>query len=399
MHSTVPIPDEATFTGTIDTYVKEESLDLPEVAAKLSNDDNDKLTRSNLLYDFVKVWLDARGEGVRVAVIDTGIDKKHPAFPASSIVRAVSVLDDRIDDRDCAAQDMNGHGTHCAGIIAARPLGVNGSGWVAYQPSAPKTPAGGAAAVASGAGYGAPELQTGWGGIMWEPALAKLTASTPASGTTFDRLGVRFCGVAPAAQLMIYKVTRDDSRSARMNDVALAINTAVDDGADVISISIQGDYGTDALYFAVQRALAKRKMIITSAGNRGQLRPVNIGYPARYGGVITVAAHNRFGQPSGFSSAGGEIDVSAPGESVWSTWTGRGYRSQSGTSMAAPWVAGIAALILSKHKQQTGNATPVRHCEELREHLLRMASHLGQYDPKEGYGPLWPGNYFARETV
>jgi hypothetical protein len=70
--------------------------------------------------------------------------------------------------------------------------------------------------------------------------------------------------------------------------------------------------------------------------------------------------------------------------------------------MAAPWVAGIAALILAKHRAHANDGpaqrTPVRNSEELREHLLRMAAHNGFFRQEDGYGALSPGNYFGRES-
>jgi subtilisin family serine protease len=339
---------------------------------------------------------------------------EHPAFPQGSIIKTVKIIGDRITEVDPGdrsnknpALDQNGHGTHCAGIIGARPLVWHEDRWVAYEPglSNQKRPAD--AAELTQMPMGEPRRQTGWDGqssmdseIFWNPVHRGHSQVEATAQRRFRDLTVRFSGVAPAAELMIYKVTEGDSRTANLNDVALAINQATDAGADIISISIQGDQGTNALFFAVHRALSKRRMIITSAGNRGRLRQVNIGWPARYGGVITVAAHNGFGQPSAFTSAGGEIDFSAPGERMWSTWIDSSYVAQSGTSMAAPWVAGCAALILSKHRQSSGrNETPVRNNEELREHLVRMAAHQGHYDPKEGYGALWIGNYFERATI
>jgi hypothetical protein len=70
----------------------------------------------------------------------------------------------------------------------------------------------------------------------------------------------------------------------------------------------------------------------------------------------------------------------------------------SGTSMAAPWVAGVAALILAKHRayaaRGAANGTPILNAEDLREHLMSMAAHPGHHDQMVGYGPLWPGAYF-----
>jgi hypothetical protein len=81
--------------------------------------------------------------------------------------------------------------------------------------------------------------------------------------------------------------------------------------------------------------------------------------------------------------------------------------------MAAPFVAGLSALVLSKHRRfATGtrilrdgtevpgqpNVTAIRNCEEMREHLLLMAAHRGYYDPLSGYGPLSPTSCFSRQS-
>lgn len=425
--------DEA--RGTIDSNTTDDQYALADIGPE----QNEDLRRSSLLYEFEEVWGRTQGQGVKVAVLDTGIDFAHPAF-FGAVKRAVRILDGNEDvvvdngvvvgEQDLV-QDENGHGTHCAGIIAGRPLGPDPADvgrWIAYEPVEPSSPS------SSSSGSGLSDVQAssfvGQDGVAADLRAGSLTwrpvGRPDEAGVPFADLRVQFSGVAPLVDLMVYKVTRGDSRTCRVDDLALAIDSAANSGAEIISISIQSDEGTLLLYESVHRALFARRMVVCSAGNRGALRQINVGYPGGYGGVITVAAHDRFGQTTAFSSSGGEIDMSAPGDRVWSTWPGEKYRSMSGTSMAAPWVAGLAALVVSKHKKgaqrrqalkqelanlpaddkcrrkeielelsQT-NATPLRHNEELREHLLRMAAHRGHYEPRSGYGPLWPGNYFAR---
>ncbi len=62
--------------------------------------------------------------------------------------------------------------------------------------------------------------------------------------------------------------------------------------------------------------------------------------------------------------------------------------------MATPFAAGLAALILSKHESSTSNGTPLDNCEDMKNHLLRMATHPGYHDNQSGYGPLIPFSYF-----
>ncbi len=360
---------------------------------------NKALERSSLLYDFDGIWQAFHGEGVKVAVLDSGIDIDHPAFPAEALHSCVRFNHGQLTVGREAVRDFNGHGTHCAGIIAARPLHwkeeESGGRYVPYEPKI---------AAAATAGNGAENLQCDRHFVDW--------SAKGGDTKKFCNLDVRFSGVAPRAKLMVYKVTRHEKENgntidhgvARVDDLVQAIVHAVNHHADVISISIQSEDTTAQLYRAIHWALSLRKIIICSAGNQGRRQQVNVGYPARYGGVITVGAVTRYGQPAGFTSVGGEVDIGAPGENVWSTWKDNSYAKQSGTSMAAPWVAGIAALLLSKHREFEGdpnrtNETPIRNNEEMRQHILRMAAHPGHYDPSTGYGALWPGDYFAREAA
>ena len=265
------------------------------------------------MYGIPHIWSDTKGEGVKIAVLDTGIDTNHPAFKGA-ILNTQDFTGEGIEDR-------NGHGTHCAGIIAAR---------LAEQ---------------------------------------------------------RFEGLAPKAKLLIGKVLDREGRG-EVASIASGINWAVQNQVDIISISFGGLSSDNLLHRAIHYALAEGVFVICSAGNYGSRYRSNIGYPGRYGGVITVAAHDEFGNPISSSSRGGELDFIAPGDNIFSTYKDGSYAILSGTSMAAPWVAGLAALIQAKHKQSDYNHTPLENNEDLRKHLLRMASHPGNHENGSGYGTL-----------
>lgn len=218
---------------------------------------------------------------------------------------------------------------------------------------------------------------------------------THCAGIVGARLnGVGFVGVAPKSELLIGKVLGDDGRGA-YSWITDGIYWAVDSGADIISMSLGGPGSDPDMYEAIQYALFYGVHVICAAGNEGSLYTNSIGYPGRYGGVITVASHDRNGNPSGFSSKGGEVDVMAPGSDIWSTYKDGGYAELSGTSMATPFVAGLAALIVAKHGSSSSNNTPLNNNEDLKNHLLRMATHPGYHDNQSGYGPLQPFNYFG----
>ena len=266
------------------------------------------------------VWDSTMGKGVKVAVLDTGIDTDH-----QDLANAIIDTEDFTGD---GVEDVNGHGTHCAGIIGAR---LNDVGFV---------------------------------------------------------------GVAPKSQLLVGKVLGNDGRG-EFSWIAQGIAWAVQKGAHIISMSLGGPASSNELFNAIHMALAKGVFVICAAGNEGSLFQNSIGYPGRYGGVITVASHDRNGNRSGFSSRGGEIDIMAPGSNIWSTYKNGGYAELSGTSMATPFVAGLAALIGSKHKNEPNNNTPLENNEDLKNHLLWMAAHPGYHDNETGYGPLQPFQYFA----
>lgn len=134
--------------------------------------------------------------------------------------------------------------------------------------------------------------------------------------------------------------------------VAAGITWAADNGAHVISMSLGGAGGDISVQEAVAYAYGVQGvLIIASAGNSGCFGGDTVGYPAQYSAVMAVASLDSATSTSGFSSCGPDVEIAAPGSSVLSTWTNGGYGYASGTSMSAPHVAGVAALVMSEHPE------------------------------------------------
>ena len=154
-------------------------------------------------------------------------------------------------------------------------------------------------------------------------------------------------GVAPEAYLYAVKVL-GDSGSGSYSDVIQGIQWSVNTGKQVISMSLGGSGHSQALKDAVDNARARGVIVVAAAGNSGDGNPStnNVLYPAKYDSVIAVAATDSNDAVASWSSDGSEVDVSAPGVSVYSTYKGSGYATMSGTSMATPHVTGTVALML-----------------------------------------------------
>ncbi|WHX38583.1 S8 family peptidase [Mesobacillus sp. AQ2] len=127
-------------------------------------------------------------------------------------------------------------------------------------------------------------------------------------------------------------------------DIAKGIIWAVDHGADVINMSLGNYQPSKVLEEAVRYAFDNNVVMVSAAGNDGSNQPT---YPSAYPEVLSVAAVDYNGNRANFSNYGDYIDIAAPGVNIPSTFFNAQYAALSGTSMAAPHVAGLAALIKS----------------------------------------------------
>jgi subtilisin len=153
-------------------------------------------------------------------------------------------------------------------------------------------------------------------------------------------------GVAPKATLIPVKVL-DAQGSGSLSDIIKGINWAAKNRVDVINMSLGGPTGSAALARSIKQALAAGVVIVAAAGNSGP-DPDTVGFPGGYPGVIAVAASDSNDGVASFSSRGDAVAFIAPGVDITSTVPGGGTAKLSGTSMASPHVAGLAALAVER---------------------------------------------------
>jgi subtilisin family serine protease len=163
--------------------------------------------------------------------------------------------------------------------------------------------------------------------------------------------GIGIAGMAWKSRILPVRVL-DQHGWGWDSDVAAGIVWAADQGARVINLSLGGPSPSPVLEAAVAHATAKGALVVAAAGNDGTDEPM---YPAAISGVVAVGAANVFGQLTEFSSFGPWIDVTAPGVDVLTTIPrAKGsYAYVSGTSIAAPFVSGTAALVLGRWPTRT----------------------------------------------
>jgi len=155
--------------------------------------------------------------------------------------------------------------------------------------------------------------------------------------------GQGIAGVAPNVQIMPLRVLDRNGLGGYFN-IAQAIIYAVDNGADVINLSLAGPASSFLLEDAVNYAVESGVVVIAAAGNNGS---PGAWYPAAYPAVIAVGSVEKDLTQSSFSNYGDNIDVLAPGRDILTTSSNGDYQLMTGTSFAAPLVSGIAALALA----------------------------------------------------
>jgi subtilisin len=247
-----------------------------------------------------------KGAGIKVAVIDTGIQLNHPDLSVAGNVSFVSGVRTGNDD--------NGHGTHVAGTIAALNNGI---------------------------------------GVI---------------------------GVAPEASLYAVKVL-DNTGSGYLSTVVSGIQWAVDNHMNIISMSLGSSSGSIVLQQACDQAYNAGILVVAAAGNSGLN---SVGYPALYDSVLAVGAINSSNTRPSFSSTGSKVELAAPGVSIYSTYKGSAYATMSGTSMATPHVAGVAALVFAGGVKDTNGNGRVN--DEVRSILDSTATDLGATGRDTEYG-------------
>lgn len=194
-------------------------------------------------------------------------------------------------------------------------------------------------------------------------------------------------GVAPEANLLIIKVL-DKNGSGQYEWIINGIHYAIEQKADIISMSLGGPENVPELHEAIQKAVANNILVICAAGNSGDGNGSTdeFDYPGSYNEVVSVGAIDLKRHSSDFSNSNNEVDVVAPGEGILSTYLNGTYATLSGTSMATPHVSGAVALI--KVLASTSFERNITE-SELYAQLIKRTVPLGNSPKLEGNGLVY----------
>lgn len=201
--------------------------------------------------------------------------------------------------------------------------------------------------------------------------------------------GIGITGVAPECRLVNIKIA-DDRGKCQSSVLAEGIVWASDNGASVINISVGFIEPSPELANAVDYAWNRGAVIIVAAGNHGTECPI---YPAYYENCIAVAATSQDGTLAPLSNYGIWVDVAAPGFNIYSTLPDNGYDYKTGTSFAAAYVSGLAALLFSLVTDTNGNG---KVNDEVRAAIEAGCQEMGI--PAVGQGQINAANSLAKIT-
>ena len=274
-----------------------------------------------------QAWRQSQGEGIVVAVIDSGVNYNHPDLYNNIWVNP-SIVPDR--NRD--------------GIVSLKDMDSNGNGKLDKHEITPGS-----------IGYDFFHKD-------FDPLDSKIGHGTHVAGiiAAESSNGIGITGAAPRAKIMPINVF-STSGQTKTTLLIKALLYAASKGADVVNMSFTGSTYSKALERTV-KAVSKKMVLVAAAGNDDRdisnVSAGTIASPAGLPGVIAVGAMSNRRTKSKFSNYGYNIDFVAPGSTRYgrpnilsSDLTSSGYRVRAGTSMAAPYVAGAAAVLLSKSPQ------------------------------------------------
>lgn len=280
-----------------------------------------------------QAWGVATGKGVRVAVVDSGVNTGNEHFPEGSVDAGASTVP---DDTSGGRTDVFGHGTAVAGIIGARPI---------------------------------PDIRSGMQGVAFESTLVPVRV--------FDFAGD--AGAEPTAPLT-------------GESIAAGIREAVALDADVINISLSvpaNSAGLPAIKSALRLAESRDIVVVAASGDNVQSPDETVvepRFPAAVDTVLGVSALNAEGVVDSASIQGDHVDVSAPGTNVLLTFQQYGDCQDDATltSWSAPFVAGLAALLKERYPDATA--------EEIRYRITVTARRpvAGERDQSQGWGLIQP---------
>jgi len=206
--------------------------------------------------------------------------------------------------------------------------------------------------------------------------------------TCGEENGEGVVGIAPKAKLVIAKALGDNG-SGNDRDLARAIEWTSNQGVQIINMSLGAPYWA-ASYFpqtykAIKEAYEKNIVIVCASGNENANK---VGVPARYKECIAVGAVNEKMKRASFSNKGPSLDFMASGVNIISTYINNSFASLNGTSMAAPQISGIVALMLSEHQGDKERRTPINNVQDVVDHLKKICIDLGDtgFDNEYGFG-------------